>query len=270
MTSSDNAANTHSTVRRDLNLYNEANGWLITSASRSGLSTATPCRGSGSKQWRAAIADGGFLPVQVTEDNPINIRVVVNDRLVAREEAEWVDRLSWKLAVPDGRLVLAAGSEYVCEGEDDARFVREVEIPAGTYRVDVYSYLHGVNGRLGLRHAGVEDAAALREYWEDTRGGDPVPAWLLSELRDADQDATESAEDALSVAQKRSWRVWEESVHHATSDDAQELHLVDFLVHLTPLIELPPMPALDDGWFDCLQAPRRPQRAPTRPVLRRS
>lgn len=234
-------------IRRDVYLYNEATGWLLTSA---GLNGRTP--GSiafGGKAWKAAVTDGSLLPMSLEQDDPLVVRVVVDAALTPEEQAEWVAQLTWKLAVPDGRLVLASGTEYVEEGVL-GEFAREVEVPAGSYRVEVYTQLPGINGAAALAKAGTRKAG-LRKFWDATRSGEPRPAWL-----DADEGAAE--QPSATGGTRETWR---SPPPPAQPEAPAAPALVDVVVHLSPLGDTLDPPPLKGGWFSFGTA-RKPERCP--------
>ncbi len=210
-------------VRQDIYLYNEANGWVITSGSLNGVAGGI---GVG-EEWEREFARGTFLPLELVQDDSLIVRVVVNDALNDAETAEWVDRCAWKLAVPDGRLVLSAGIEYLEDPEEfDQDYVRTLDIPPGDYRIEVFTYLNSVNGP---DKPGNE---TLKRYWRRTRKGEKLPLWILAREDDEYEDADE------------------------------DLHLVGFLVHLTPFTGDPVRPPLAEGWIPVQVAPRKPDRCP--------
>lgn len=257
------------TTRRDLHLHNEANGWVLTSGTRNGRPEKDFTK-PGSATWAAAIDDASIVPMALFQDDSFDVRVVVGGELSAQETEEWVDRLTWKLAIPDGRLVITAGTEWL-EGDDpDGEYSREMEVPAGTYQVDVYTYLPGVNGAPCLAKAGVKEAG-LRKWLKATRPGVTPPAWLAERMGEekpsaeeqARRDAFRKLEEENHEAQRRSWRAWPLDplpTEDATSKD--ERVPIDFVVHLTSLREEIPMSSPKKGWFAHVQAPRKPDRCP--------
>ena len=256
-------ANETEVVRQDVHLYNEATGWVVTSAGRNGRPTKDFERQGGAK-WKAAMEDGSFIPIELVQDDSIDVRVVVGGALSADEAAEWVDHLQWRLAVPDGRLLLSGGPSAV-DGEDaDPDYLAEVAVPPGEYRVDVYTYLTSPNGSSSLAKAGVRESG-LKGYFQKTRSGTPMPLWVHRWLNiETENDrARATALAAIRDAADRSWRVW--SVEGVVVPPQEEPPTyVDFLVHLTPLVgaPVPEMPKHKGGWFRGPHAPRKPERFP--------
>jgi predicted DNA-binding WGR domain protein/ankyrin repeat protein len=166
-------------IRQDIGIYNEATGFLVTSARLRGKELD-----SGTDEWDAAVRRGDLLPFELVQDDPFVIRVVVGGALEPDEEAQWVGRLSWKLRVPDGRLAVCAGSEFVMdpwdpdEDEDDhgAEYRHLMPVPAGTYHATLYGFLQGINGENLLARAG-----GLARGWpkEGPDEGPPLVEFLL-------------------------------------------------------------------------------------------
>lgn len=184
------AADPAAALRRDFYVYNEATGMLVTSARLGGKGWD-----NGGKAWEKGVRNGDLIPVELVQDGPFVIRVVVGGGLEPQEAEEWVGRLDWKLRVPDGDLVVCGGPEYVLEDFDDeddspvAEFVRRMDIPRGEYRATLYTYLGGaaLSERLGslpdgsvveldaafideVEH-GVERPAGLHRHRGTVRGG---------------------------------------------------------------------------------------------------
>lgn len=212
-------------VRRDLAVYNEATGFVVTSRRMAGKTLD-----EGGEAWVKAAKKGDLLPLMLVQDDPFIIRVVAGEPLSAQESEEWVARIDWHLNVSDGRLCITGGSVFSNEDYDAddpyyEGYVAELAIPKGRYRATLYTQVHGVNGGAVLDHvAGGEYGSGeeLDAWWARTRGGEPRPAW----------------------------------------DDEE---LAGFLLHLEPvekaptkgLSELP-----EGGWFGGAENARKPERCP--------
>jgi hypothetical protein len=245
--------------RRDIELVNDATVWLLTSAGLNGR----PPGGMepGQKRWKEAVADGTLLPMSLYQDEPLLVRVVVGAPLAPQEEAEWVARLTWKLAIPDGKLVLCGGPGYPEDGEQDD-FVRVLDVPPGTWRVDVYTHMPSPNGGPALAKAGVKGRGLLR-YWKETRGEDaPAPAWLYAQadVTSPEEKAREAEAERRKAEENKSWRTWAPDPQ-ALEDEGPPL--VGVLVHLTPLkgAEALEPPRLKEGWASFGEV-RKPARCP--------
>ena len=213
-------------LRRDIFVYNEATGMMFTSERMAGknLDEGTPA-------WNKAIAKGDILPISLMQDDPFLVRIVVGGELDAAESEEWVARVDWHLNVKDGKLCVTGGSALVNEeyDADDSytnQFIRRIEIPKGHYRVAVYSYIHGVNGKAALDAlaGGYDKSEPIAEWFRRTRDGSENPY-------DAD-------------------------------DEREYIH---FLAHLTP-VDAPPKTELseapNESWFGEAVNPRKPERCP--------
>jgi predicted DNA-binding WGR domain protein len=242
-------------LRKDLYVYNEATGFTITSRRIGGKGWD-----SGGKQWMKGVRSGDLIPIELVQDDPFVMRVVVGGELDAQETAEWVGRLDWKLRVPDGNLVVCGGAEYIMEAfEDEADsfmsgYVRHMKVPRGEYRASVYMYMSGVNGRACLQAArGGDEPDPLGEWFRRSRPNEPFPAWLHNDC------VIDPSEDP---GHEQEWKKARQI------EDPNEFH-VDFLLHLIPLESgaQVPMPELsegggDAGWFSNPNACRVPEKIP--------
>jgi hypothetical protein len=100
-------------VRRDVYVYNEATGFMVTS-----MDMARKTLDEGSKKWNKAVADGKMIPVSLIQDDPFYVRIVAGEPLNAQESDEWVARLEWPLEIPGGKLAITGGAVLVYEDYD--------------------------------------------------------------------------------------------------------------------------------------------------------
>ena len=239
--------------RKDLYVYNEATGMLVTSRKLAGKGWE-----SDSKEWEKAVRNGELIPMELIQDDEFVIRVVVGGELTPAESGEWTGRIDWKLKIPDGKLVVCGGAEFVteaCEASERAEhwsdYSRTVSVPRGEYRATLYNLYRGVNGDACLRSArGGNEAEPLGEWFRKTRPCETFPAWLHNAC------VSDPAEDPGHEAE------WKKSTRVAEDDQTRPL---DFLLHLTPLDDSqknPAMPQLDQGWFSTPSEVREPQRMP--------
>lgn len=237
--------------RAEVEIYNEATGFVITSKSLAGrdLSEVEPS----SDEWIALTQEGVFLPVQLVQDDGFNVRVIVDEPLSGDEEAQWVDHWAGTLLVPDGVLTISAGSEYL-EGEEMEDYTEFVDVPPGAYRAELFTCIPGVNGWycLGAAEGGDEPLGA---YFRRTRPGERFPDWLFD-------DCVEEPE--IDPGHEDEWMERE--------TDYEVGAYVDFLLRLTRLAEgesgpaAPVETARDErnprGWVPIAVAPRKPTRFP--------
>ncbi len=244
--------------RRDVYVYNEATGFLITSRAMVGRGMDPD-----EEPWTKAVRAGDALPIELVQDDSFLIRVVAGDELTPQESEEWVGRLAWRLRVPDGRLAVTGGAEFVMEPfEEDptSEFVRLLDVPAGDYHAVIYAYLSGINGEYLLDEAAPkgEKAEPAGAFFRRTRRDEAFPLWLRPWCV-AYSDKDPGHEDE-----------WE---GQPVPDERPEF--VDFLLHLTPLRgkprAMPPLAKYGFFSFDAFEV-RKPERCPlglaAREVLR--
>lgn len=239
--------NFSSPMRRDLHIYNEATGMTVASASLSGkgIDSDTPA-------WQAAFRAGQLIPMELFQDDPFNLRLVLDEALSPPEDEEWVGRIDWKLCLPDGRLLVCGGSEYIMQKFDEPdeylqQYAQIVEVPPGDYRASLLIYFNSVNGRECVSIAkGGDDVDPLGKWFRATRPGEKFPDWLHNAC------VIDPAEDP---GFKKEWKR-AESV-------AESTELIDFILHLTPLVGEVVMPDLpENGWFSEPPICRVPVRIP--------
>lgn len=235
-------------LRQDFFVYNEATAFLITSKKTCGTGME-----SGSEAWNAAVLEGKLIPVELYQDDPFILRLVLKDKLTPQEGQEWLGKLSHHIRVEDGKLIIAAGVEYILEQmpEDDAWF-REyshtVDVPPGHYHADLYTYINSVNGEPLLAIAETKPEP-IGKYYRRTRKNRAFPSWLkqwCASYPDIDPKHEDEWQDA--------------------DFDSEDEPFVSFLLHLTPISEAAPetitQPS-EDGFFKCSQnTAQKPEKCP--------
>lgn len=238
--------------RMDLKVHSDATALVVTSHNVGGYE-ATALYSP--KNWAKAVEKGVFIPMELALDDDFLLRVVVGE-LRDAEASDWVGRLSWKLSLPEGQLVLASGIEYLIEEDKEAEFLHEltnlIEVPPGDYRFDIYSYLVGVHGEWDLPEG---DKEPLGAYFRRTRAEEAMPDWLKSRL---------ARSPRLDPGHESYWQQDDVQMERVESWE-NEPPPVDFVVQLRPLTAesgVPAvMPELNDSLFR-MQERRRPELFP--------
>jgi hypothetical protein len=231
--------------RIDLEVYNEATGFTITSAGLCGLDLSGVIPGD--DRWMAAVAEGVFLPIELAQDDPFVIRVVVDEPLTDQEREEWLACTRHRLRIPDGRLLIMGGGCEYFDGEDVEEYSRTLDVPAGDYQAEVYTYYHSVNGDYALHQAGPPEPVGA--YFRRSRPGLPFPGWLRDECRNR---------VGCDPGHEDEWRDAEDDAD-AERDRARYIH---FLLRLSPdRGESGPAPEAR-GWFSAGAGARRPASCP--------
>jgi hypothetical protein len=139
-----------------------------------------------------------------------NNTVFVLGDLSEQEERDWIARLSWKLNIPCGRLILACG----CDAEDLERAVsgeppeehyviyQVIEVSPAEYLVEIYAYFSSMTVQV-----------SLNGY--DARGN---------------------------LVENEELAKWYQTNRPGLDD-------VGYVIRLKPLATEPPMPELEMGWF---------------------
>jgi predicted DNA-binding WGR domain protein len=224
--------------RTDFSIYNEATGFLILSESLIGRQI-TP----DDPRWAQAIADGDLLPFELVQDDPFVIRVVVGDALTDTERDEAIGQLTWKLRIPDGRLVVAGGIELVMEpagsevSEYLAQYARRIAVPPGDYDATLLVYVHGINGENLLDRARGRKGEGVGVWYRRTRGDD-LPVWVRQWCQVDPREDKGHEDDWAKEPTKR---------ERAKQDATEYVH---FLLHLTPLNGTArTQPPIEQGFF---------------------
>src|SRR5215213_4488231 len=103
----------------------------------------------GKKGLRDLVLQGAVLPMALYQDDGYNVRIVTGS-LTGEEQSEWTSKVSWKLNLESGKMVVSG----VCDEDMDdglADFPQAetggeyylgclVEMPIGEYAVSIYSY----------------------------------------------------------------------------------------------------------------------------------
>jgi hypothetical protein len=158
--------------------------------------------------------------------------------------------------VPCGKLLVAGGfdpdtlGQWLEEGEHEG--VQLVEVPAGHYLVDVYTYLHSMNGRVILEQEWEEK---LGTWFRRDHAGRAFPSWVAGEISMFhEEDPGHEAE----------WDHLAASVEKGTLKvETDPLDWVGFLVHLQPFDASAALTEPEDGdWFGAGQGLRKPKPFP--------
>lgn len=156
---------------------------------------------------RDLVLQGAVLPLALYQDDGYNVRVRSGD-LTAEEQSEWTSKVTWKLNLASGKMVVSG----VCDEDMDdelADFPKAetggeywtgclVEMPPGEYEVSIYSYPPGdlAGGWMRIEKpdlfrrcfgadAGLKYEKPL-EYFNRTRPGEAPPDWIKEGFEEAD------------------------------------------------------------------------------------
>ena len=236
------------TQRRDVYIENDSSGFSIIPSYALDRIIADDRQND-----RAIALDHQAVLMALYGDDSFPARLVVGGTLSEDETAEWLARVTWKLSIPSGSVLLCGGfdprtlSAWRDRNDDWEGMVHALDVPPGDYLVDVYTYRPTINGRF------IEDKwpTKLGTWFRQDHAGRAYPAWMVNELELAPE---------LDPGHEDEWgdsRDADRSV-----DDGME-YSIGYLVHLRPWDEsaaLSPLP--DDGWFLPEEGARVPPRCP--------
>lgn len=156
--------------------------------------------------WQDLTRQNAIMMMSLYQDDGYTIRLIIGD-LTDQEKNEWTSKVSWKLNLESGEMVVSGVcdedlEEYMedfGDGENttDCHLGCIVKIPQGEYLVDVYSY--PPNDLAGGWMA-IEDKSSFRicfgkdseipyekpiDYFNRTRPNENPPDWVKNGYEDA-------------------------------------------------------------------------------------
>jgi|CXWL01.1.fsa_nt_gi hypothetical protein len=189
-------------------INNESDALVLASAALHGSGSAP-----GDAGWDAAIAARQVLAVWLESEDPVTVRVLVDEQLDDDEQSQWVGVVRGTLDLPDGRLALCGGVAWLLDGNRwTAPFARIVELGAGCYRVTLYCYAAAPNGRWCVEQSG--SGEQLGAWFRRTHADRLMPVWLHNRCVD---------DPSLDPGHSAQWR----SAAELPGGD-----VVDFVLHL--------------------------------------
>ncbi|MCZ6876452.1 MAG: hypothetical protein O7G88_23490 [bacterium] len=223
-------------TRHDLGVYNEAGAISVTSQSALERIIQSAHDMKGLFRQHLVIAQ------ELVQDDEFIARVVVNDALMADEE-NWLGRVTGILHIPCGRLLLCAGfdlddlADFSKMGQNE--FIYPIEVPAGDYQVDIYTYVNSINGGFCL-----PDTVKLGAWFRSSYPATPFPLWLAA-ICEQEPEQDPGYEDL--------WAEMEEATEDGRlSFEMDPTALIDFVIQLRPLgkdILLSAIAETEDGFF---------------------
>jgi len=239
-------------VRHDVYIENDSNGFSVVPSA----SVADVIADDRRNDHRFA-AEHRALMLILNGDDSFPARLVVNEPLTTEEESEWIARVCWRLRIPCGTVLLCGGFDPRAldawqAGEDAfAGATHSFGVPAGDYRVDVYTHRPTASGRI------IEDSwpRPLGTWFRAEHPGEPFPGWMADEFQQIPEfDPGHEAEWENAAALLRTGRL---------AADEGTAHAIGYLVHMQPWSPDSPLSRLPaDGWFEPETGARVPPRCP--------
>lgn len=180
--------------------------------------------GAGDEAKTSKLLKGGVcIPVFFPGDCAFDNAIVVIGDLTEQEENEWIGRITAKLDIPCGKLVVLCGGgeedfmEAALSGEGFngyKDYFQIIDVEPGKYLVEILAYVSSMTVDFYF-----EEGEPLDEWFHQTRPGADLPKWL------------QSFKSAGFIGE--------------LSDE-----LVSYILRLSPLLTEPPLPELVDeiGW----------------------
>lgn len=159
-----------------------------------------------STNWKDLTMENSIMMMSLYQDDGYSVRIVTGS-LTDEENSEWTSKVSWKLNLESGEMVVSGvcdeDLEEYLEDFGDGETVTDchlgciVEIPKGEYQVDIYSY--PPNDLAGGWMA-IEDKSSFKacfgkdsgipfekplDYFNRTRPAQNAPDWIKDGYEDA-------------------------------------------------------------------------------------
>jgi len=159
------------------------------------------------RDWKPLTEKGALIATSLYQDDGFYVRVLFGG-LSEEEQSEWTAKVSWKLNLASGKMVVSGVcdpdiGEYVAdfpvaEHEGSYHLGCLVDAPAGVYAATIYSFPPNdlAGGWMAIedrhsfklcfgRESGFEYEKPV-DYWRRTRGTDePPPDWVKDGYEDA-------------------------------------------------------------------------------------
>ncbi len=130
------------TIRHDVYVYNESTGLVFTCR----IPKSRKSKASKLSNWDQLRETHSILAIELRQDDPCVVRVLVNEILSTQEEAEWVERMTARLHLPTNGLALCGGIDYLEDPSDEENeSVQFMDVPSGDYLAELYTYFTSSN-----------------------------------------------------------------------------------------------------------------------------
>ncbi|QFZ91240.2 hypothetical protein [Synechococcus elongatus] len=228
----------------DQRFFNDG-AWYVLSSTSLGNSGLEPGQivdqlQGGVEAIQQLIAEGICLPLFFPGDCALDQVVVVLGDLTPEQEREWLGRIQSYLHIPCGELMLLGGGG--CEEDWEVAIhhatppnphlfnFQKFTIPPGDYLVEVYAFLGSMNFNFQLEEI-------PRKQWQQ---------WFHL------QDKTKAEQPD-----------WFKFLLANDYIDSEKFGLQEYIIRLSPLQEIPPLPVLDEeiAWCGYYQF-RQPEHCP--------
>jgi hypothetical protein len=112
--------------------------------------------------------------------------------LTEQEEQNWIGRLSWKLNIPCGKLILLCGGGDAGElaeaisgnpPQPNYEIFQVIDVPPAAYLVEIYAYLSSMTVQLSLEEYdenwNLKENEVLKQWYEANRSGLPDIGYII-------------------------------------------------------------------------------------------
>ena len=136
---------------------------------------------------------GICLPLFFDADCCLDQAIFVIGDLNEKAEEEWIGKLTWKLNIPCGKLILLCGGaecdwlKYaISEQPPDKNFqyFQRINVEPGEYLVTIYAYMSSYTAyeyfynRYNFGYGGEDEYEFFQRWFEKTRPGMDLPLWI--------------------------------------------------------------------------------------------
>jgi hypothetical protein len=224
-----------------LEYFCDGSYYVLTSTSLGGSGlkpqdVALTLRGGGGPEFENLLQQGVCLPLSFPGDCALDGAIFILGDLTEQEANEWIGRISWKLNIPCGKLVILCGGgdpgefEHAVSGEppeEHYQIFQVIEVPPGEYLVEVYAYVSSMT---------------VDFYFEEN---EPPEAWFQHTRPDMELP------------------LWLQHFREEGMMGDLDHELVSYLIRLAPLQTEPQLPkqAAEMGWFEEFEF-RQPELCP--------
>lgn len=168
--------------------------WYVITSSSFGGSNFTPdqlteilTQGT-TEDIKVLLKKGVCFPLFFDGDCALDHVIIVVGDLTPELEQEWIGKISSRLNIPCGKLLVVCGGgdsadfeRAICGDPPDPNFecFQSINVPSGDYLVELYAYVSSMTVDLYFDdHPNFSQEESLIDWFDRTRQGMNLPTWL--------------------------------------------------------------------------------------------